>query len=56
MSPLLVVGHWLRHVDSTLDLKSEAPSYRDLTAPVRVFERSDSLPLTFPLQWLHCRF
>jgi YVTN family beta-propeller protein len=32
MSPLLVVGHWLNHVDSTLDLKSEAASNCDLTA------------------------
>jgi hypothetical protein len=32
MSPLLVVGHWLRHVDSALDRKSGAASYRDLTA------------------------
>jgi hypothetical protein len=32
MSPLLVVGHWLHHMDSALDLKSKAASYRDLTA------------------------
>jgi hypothetical protein len=32
MSLLLIVGHWLYHMDSTLDLKSEAADYRDLIA------------------------
>jgi hypothetical protein len=54
MSP--VVGHWLHHVDFTLDLKSEAPSYCDLTATHSSLRGSDSLPLTFPFQWCTAYF
>jgi hypothetical protein len=56
MSPLLVVGHWLHHVDSTLALKSEAARYRDLTAIRSSLREKRPLPLTCLLQWLHCTF